>query len=73
VDLHEEQWVLFRSFADDAGARGMCLWLKNEQVAARREGKDVFVPHSFEHKAEWIVAQLPPTEEDLTLLAVHAS
>src|SRR4029450_13936422 len=36
----EEEWVLFRTFNDEATARGMCLWLTNEQIAARREGAD---------------------------------
>jgi hypothetical protein len=73
VHLYEEQWVLFRSFADAAAARGMCLWLKNEQISARCESHDVFVLESLRHRAEWIVAQLPPTAEDLNLLAVGAS
>lgn len=73
MHLYEEQWVLFRSFRDGASARGMALWLKNEQVSARAEGKDVFVLQSLEHKAEWVVAQLPPSEEDLALLAGSAA
>jgi hypothetical protein len=72
VHLNEEQWVLFRTFADAAGAKGMSVWLKNEQIAARCEGRHVFIAASQEHKAEWIVAQLPPTEDDLNLLALGA-
>lgn len=70
MHLYEEQWVLFRSFADPAAAKGMCVWLKNEQVSARCEGNDVFILESLRHRAAWIVAQLPPTEEELNVLAV---
>jgi hypothetical protein len=73
VHLYEEQWILFRSFDDAAAARGMCVWLKNEQISARCESRDVFVLASLRHRAEWIVEQLPPTQEDLNLLAVAAS
>jgi hypothetical protein len=66
----KEAWTLFRSFEDAAAARGMCLWLKNEQIAVRCERHDVFVPRNLEHRAEWVVAQLPPTEEELSLIAV---
>lgn len=69
----EEEWVLFRTFGDEAAARGMCLWLQNEQIAARREGGDVFIARSLEHRAEWIWDQLPPTDEDLSLLATSAA
>lgn len=69
MHLYEEQWVLFRSFGDDNAAKGMCLWLENEQISARCERNDVFVLKSLRHRADWIVAQLPPTEEDLSLLA----
>lgn len=67
---YEEEWTLFRSFDEEAPARGMCMWLRNEQVAARVERRDVFIPKSMRHRAEWIVAQLPPSEEDLHLAAV---
>ena len=40
------------------------------QIAARVERMDVFIPKSLRHRAEWIVAQLPPSEEDLHLAAV---
>jgi hypothetical protein len=73
VHLHEEQWILFRSFEDAAAARGMCLWLENEQISARCESQDVFVLSSLRHRAEWIVEQLPPTQEDLNFLAVVES
>lgn len=69
MHLYEEQWVLFRSFADEVAAKGMCLWLKNEQISARVERNDVFILESLRHRAEWIVAQLPPTQEDLSVLA----
>jgi hypothetical protein len=74
VHFHEEQWVLFRSFDDAAAARGMCLWLTNEQISARVERNGVFILKSLEDRAEWIVGQLPPTREDLlSLLAAAAT
>ena len=72
MKFHEEQWVLFRSFEDASAAKGMCLWLQNEQIGARCEGCGVFILQSLEHRAEWVVSQLPPTVEDLSLLAVGA-
>ena len=48
MDAHEEEkWVLFRSFADETAARGMCVWLRNEQIDARREKGEVFIAHSL--------------------------
>jgi hypothetical protein len=72
VQFYEEQWVLFRTFDDASAAKGMCLWLQNEQIPARCEGGGVFVLQSLEHRAEWIVSQLPPTAEDLSQLATGA-
>lgn len=70
--FYEEQWVLFRTFEDASAAKGMCLWLQNEQVGARCEGGGVFVLQSLEDRAEWVLSQLPPSVEDLSLLAVGA-
>jgi hypothetical protein len=57
----------------------MCRWLTREDVPARIEGRSlqsgreaefwVFVHRSLAHRARWIVAQLPPTDEELTFLA----
>jgi hypothetical protein len=71
--LPQEEWIEFREFADDGAARGMEIWLRNEQIAARQEGGSVFVARSLRHRAEWIVAQLPPTEEELNALATTAA
>jgi hypothetical protein len=65
----EEEWMLFRRFDEPRAAEGLCLWLRNEQVAARAEGGAVFVHRSQRHRAGWIVAHLPPTDEDLKALA----
>lgn len=73
VHLYEEEWVLFRSFGDTAAAKGMCVWLKNEQISARCERNEVLILKSLRHRADWIVAQLPPTEDELSLLAVVES
>jgi hypothetical protein len=70
VHLYEEEWILFRTFHDVPVAKGMCLWLQNEQIAARHESNHVLVLRSLEHRAEWVVDQLPPTEEELRNLAM---
>jgi hypothetical protein len=67
--LLQEEWILFRDFAQPGAARGMEIWLRNEQIAVRREGGGVFIARSLRHRAEWIVAQLPPSEEELNTLA----
>jgi hypothetical protein len=61
--------MLFRSFDEPSAAEGLALWLRNEQVAARVEGGRVFVHRSQRHRAGWIVDHLPPTDDDLRMLA----
>jgi hypothetical protein len=50
----------------------MCL-AQEQQIDAKTENGDVFVIASAKHRADWIVAQLPPTAEDLSLLVVEKS
>jgi hypothetical protein len=65
----EEEWMLFCRFDDPRAAEGLCVWLRNEQVKARAERGAVYVERSQCHRAYWVVDHLPPTEEDLMLLA----
>jgi hypothetical protein len=65
----EEEWTLFRHFDEPGAAEGLCLWLRNEQIAARVEGAAVFVHRSQRHRAGWILDHLPPSDDDLRTLA----
>jgi hypothetical protein len=67
----QEEWMRFRKFDDPRAAQGLCLWLRNEQIAARVEGATVLIQRSQYHRADWIVEHLPPTVEDLCLLATE--
>lgn len=69
----EEEWMLFRRFDEPRAAAGLCLWLRNEQINARVEGKAVYIDRSQCHRAEWIVEHLPPTEDDLLALAANGA
>jgi hypothetical protein len=69
----EEEWMLFREFDEPRSAMGLSVWLRNEQVAARAEGNAVFIPRSQRHRAGWVVSHLPPTEDDLRILAANAA
>jgi hypothetical protein len=72
-------WELFRSFADLGSAEVMCTWLLREEVPAKVETRSlengieaqycVLVHRSLAHRARWVVAQLPPSEEELDFLA----
>lgn len=74
-----EDWELFRAFDDHGAADVMCSWLLREQVPARVETRSlenaveakhcVFVHRTLAHRARWVVAQLPPTDEELEYLA----
>lgn len=72
-------WELFRSFADPGSAKVTCEWLLREEVPAKVQARSlenaleaqycVFVHRSLAHRARWVVAQLPPTDEELEYLA----
>jgi hypothetical protein len=74
-----DEWEVFRVFDDHGAADVMCQWLLREQVPARVETRSlenaveakhcVFVHRSLMHRARWVVAQLPPTDEELEFLA----
>jgi hypothetical protein len=75
----EELWELFRSFTDVGSAEVMCTWLLRENVPAKVEARSlengreaeycVFVHSRLAHRARWVVAQLPPSDEELEFLA----
>jgi len=77
--MNSDEWELFRSFDNPASADVMCQWLLREQVPARVETRSlehgieakhcVFVHRSLAHRARWVVAQLPPSDEELEYLA----
>jgi hypothetical protein len=69
----DPEWMRFREFPDRRAAQGLALWLRNEQVTARAEDGAVFIAARQLHRARWVLAQLPPTEEDLDLLAAAES
>ena len=74
-----DDWELFRVFTDAGSADTMCNWLRLENVPARVESRSlenareaefcVFVLRSLAHRARWVVAQLPRTDEELDFLA----
>jgi len=74
-----DEWELFQEFADLGPAEAMGSWLEFEEVPCKvearalesgREGRFcLFVAKSLAHRARWIVAQLPPTDEELEFLA----
>jgi hypothetical protein len=74
-----EEWEVFRRFTDVGSAQVMCTWLLRERVPAKvetrslenaREGEYcVLVHRKLAHRARWVVAQLPASEEELEYLA----
>jgi len=73
------EWVAFRSFPDKTAAAALCGQLRAGDCPAEVEPRAlgagveteycVFVPRSLEHRARWIVAQLPISDEELEFLA----
>ena len=74
-----DEWELFRNFDDLGPAEVMCSWLLREEVPAKvvprtlenalESSFGVFVARSLAHRARWVVAQLPPSDEELEYLA----
>ncbi len=74
-----EGWELFRTFPDLGPAEAMRVWLQHEQVPTKVEACSlesaiekqycVFVEKRLAHRARWVVAQLPPSDEELEFLA----
>lgn len=74
-----ERWEEFRVLASRGPADALCARLEMEGVPAKMEARAlesgiemqycVLVSASLAHRARWIVAQLPPTDEELDFLA----
>ena len=77
--LIEGNWELFRAFPDRGPAEALWSWLDFEGVPCMLESRAlesamegqfcVLVDKSLAHRARWIVAQLPPSDEELDFLA----
>ena len=77
--MNPGEWELFQSFGDLGSAEVMCAWLLREDVPAVVEPRyledaleleyRVFVHRTMMHRARWVVAQLPPSDEELEYLA----
>jgi len=73
------EWVVFRSFPDESAAVALCGQLRSGDCPAEVNARAlssgveteycVFVPGSLEHRARWIVSQLPVSDEELDFLA----
>jgi len=76
-------WELFRAFPDESAALALLGQLRSSdcpgKVSPRRleSGLEteyrVYVPRSLLHRARWIVAQLPVSDEELESLALRAA
>jgi hypothetical protein len=74
-----DDWELFQSFTDAGSAEVLAAWLLSEEVPAMVEPRflenslegvyRVLVHRKFMHRARWVVAQAPPTDEELEFLA----
>jgi hypothetical protein len=75
----DNAWESFRGFQERGAAEALCVQLQHDGVPCKVETRAlesgietdywVLVPKSLAHRARWITAQLPPTEEELTFLA----
>lgn len=73
------EWVVFRAFPEQSAAAALSGQLEAGGCPARFEARAlgnavetdycVFVPKSLAHRARWILAQLPVTDEELEFLA----
>lgn len=74
----QDDLELCQTYLDRGAAEVICARLASDGVPAHIEagafdaptrGYNVMVPRALAHKARWILAQLPPSEEDLEYLA----
>lgn len=74
-----DRWESFRVFSSRGPAEALLAQLELNRVPAKIEARAlegcierqfcVLVSSRLAHRARWIVAQLPPTEEELVFLA----
>ena len=74
-----DPWESFRGFAARGPAEALCVQLQLEGVPSKLETRAlengiethywVLVAKSLAHRARWITAQLPPTDEEVSFLA----
>jgi hypothetical protein len=77
--IKRDPWESFRDFTERGPAEALCVQLRQGDVPCMVETRAlesgleahywVLVAKSLAHRARWITAQLPPTEEELTFLA----
>jgi hypothetical protein len=75
----DNRWESFRRFGERGAAEALCVQLQHEGVPCKVEARAlecgiethywVLVSKLLAHRARWITAQLPPSEEELTFLA----
>jgi hypothetical protein len=76
---NSDPWESFREFAERGPAEALLVQLRHDGVPCKVETRAlesgieahywVSIPKSLAHRARWITAQLPPTEEELAFLA----
>lgn len=74
-----DPWESFRGFAERGTAEALCVQLHAEGIPCKVETRAlengietdywVLVAKSLAHRARWVTAQLPATDEELTFLA----
>jgi hypothetical protein len=74
-------WEIFRSFPDESAATTLSEQLRSSdcptKVSPRKLASGleteyrVYVPRSLVHRARWILAQLPVSDEELESLALR--
>jgi hypothetical protein len=77
--VRDEVYVEFSVFSDRGPANSLSSWLQSEGVPCYVEPRAlsgavetrfiVFVLKNLEHRARWIVSQMPPSEVELEFLA----
>ena len=77
------EWEFFASFPDENAALALAGKLRSSEcptkVSPRKLASGleteycVYVPHSLVHRARWIIAQLPVSDEELESLALRSA
>ena len=76
-------WELFKSFPDENAALAVAGQLRTSECPAKVSPRklssgleteyQVFVPRSLAHRARWIAAQMPVSDEELEALAMRSA